>query len=118
MRAGSRAEIVRAFRDMALVDRDDTSCGIVDEVEVEEAEPGVWELKALLVGPGAWSRRRPRWLTGLLPGKRLVRIDAADVASQTSVVRLMKRSDELGLARTEHKLLRAWRKVPPIDSPT
>ena len=116
MRAGSRDEIVRAFRDMALLDRTDTSCGVVDDVEVAESEPGVWELKALLVGPGAWSQRRPRWLTGLLPGKRVVRIDAADVASETSVIRLMKRADELGLAPLEQKLLRAWRKVPPIES--
>ena len=116
MRASSRDQVVRAFRDMALLDRDDTSCGIVDEVEVEETEPGIWQLKALLVGPGAWERRRPRWLTGLLPGKRMVRIDAADVASETSVIRLLKRADELGLAPLEHKLLRAWRKVPPIES--
>jgi hypothetical protein len=115
VRAGSREAIVRAFRDMALVDRDDTSCGIVDDVQVEEVEPGVWQLKALLVGPGAWARRRPRWLTALLPGNRMVSIDPAEVASETSVIRLMKRSEELGLAPLEHRLLRAWRKVPPID---
>jgi hypothetical protein len=90
---------------MALVDRDDADCGIVDDVELEQREPGVWELSALLVGTGAWKRRRPRWLTALLPGRKLVRVDAADVASATSVVRLFKRADELALARTEHALL-------------
>ena len=61
--------------------------------------------------PGA----APHWLTRLLPGKRVARIDAADVASATSAVRLLKRADELGLAPLECKLLVAWRNLPPID---
>ena len=65
----------------------------------------MWELTALLVGTGAWSRRRPRWLTRLLPGRKVVRIEAADVASATSVVRLLKRAEELDLARVERSLL-------------
>jgi len=115
VRTASRAELVRAYRDLVLLDRDDASCGIVDEIETEEVEPGIWQLRALLVGPGVWASRRPHWLTRLLPGKRVARIDAADVASATSAVRLLKRADELGLAPLECKLLVAWRDLPPID---
>ena len=105
MRAASHSELLRAFRDLALVDRQDHLCGVVDDIEAEEREPGIWHLTALLIGPGAWARRRPRWLTALFPGRRVVRIDAGDVASATSVVRLLKRADELGLARTERRML-------------
>jgi hypothetical protein len=104
VKAATLAELERAYRDLALVDREDKSCGIVDDIEAERRD-GVWQLTALLVGSGAWQRRRPRWLTSLLPGRKVVRIDAADVASATSVVRLLRRSADLGLATTEHRLL-------------
>jgi hypothetical protein len=105
MRAPSREELIRAVRDLALIDRHGQACGIVDDIEVAQIQPGIWELRALLVG--AYRQRRPHWLTRLLPRKRVVRIAAADVASATSVVRLNKRADELGLAITERNML-AW----------
>jgi hypothetical protein len=105
VRAADPKAILRAYRDLVVVDREDKHCGMVDDVELEERE-GIWELAALLVGPGAWSRRRPHWMTALLPGNKLVRIDAADVASATTEVRLLKRAAELGLAETERALLR------------
>jgi hypothetical protein len=106
VRAADPEALLRAYRDLELWDRDDEICGVVDDIEMAETEPGHWEMTALLVGPGAWRRRRPRWLTGLLPGRRLVRVEAADVASATSVVRLLKQAEHLGLARFEHRLLR------------
>ena len=106
MKATDPSEVVKAYRDLALLDRDDELCGMVDDVECAERERGVWEMTALIVGPGAWPRRRPRWLTRLLPGHRLTRVDAADVASTGDRVRLLKRADELGLAPFEQKLLR------------
>lgn len=116
MKAGNPDAVVRAYRDLALVDREDASCGMVDDVEVVEVQPGVWDLAALLVGPGALRRRRPRWISRLLFNRRVIRIDAADVAGATSVVRLLRRCDELGLAPVERRLLKAWRKLPPIDN--
>lgn len=108
MKAAHRETLIRAYRDLALLDRDDEHCGIVDDLECEQRAAGVWEMTALIVGPGAWARRRPRWLTALLPGHRQVRVDAADVASTGASVRLLKRADELGLAPTEQKLLRRF----------
>jgi hypothetical protein len=98
--------LIRAYRDLELLDRDDQRCGVVDDIEMAQSEPGIWELTALLVGPGAWRRRAPRWLTALLPGEALVRVDAADVASTGSAVRLLKKAEELGLARFEQRWLR------------
>ena len=106
MKAADPRHVIRAYRDLAVLDRDDEHCGMVDDVEIEQRERDIWELTALLVGPGAWARRRPSWLTALLGGRRVVRIDAADVASTGSAVRLLKKAEELGLARFEHKLLR------------
>ena len=105
MRAADPKSILRAYRDLVVVDREDKHCGMVDDVELEQRD-GIWELAALLVGPGVWSRRRPRWLTALLPGRKVVRVAAADIASATTAVRLLKRAGELGLAETERALLR------------
>jgi hypothetical protein len=109
VRAATRSGLVRDYRDKALYDRDDHNCGIVDDIEAEEREPGVWQMTALLVGPGAWSGRRPHWMTRLLPGRRCVRVVAGDVAGATSVVRLLRRAEELGLASTKRNLLAFWR---------
>jgi hypothetical protein len=105
VRASDPRQIVDAVRDLTINDRQDHSCGMVDEVEVAEVEPGIWELQALLVGRGAWRHRKPRALTRWLASDHVVRIDAADVASVTTIVRLLKRADELGLAVTERRLL-------------
>ena len=108
MRTADPEALIRAYRDLALLDRNDESCGVVDDIEVAEIEPGLWEMTALLIGPGARRSRVPRWLTGLLPGRKVVRVDAADVASTGSAVRLLRRAHELGLATLEHKLLRRF----------
>jgi hypothetical protein len=106
VRTADPKKLIKAYRDLPIGDRDDELCGIVDDIEMAETEPGIWEMTALIVGPGAWPRRRPRWLTGLLSGRRQVRVDAADVASTGVSVRLLKRADELGLAPVEHALLK------------
>jgi hypothetical protein len=108
VKAAHPETLVRAYRDLAIADRDDNNCGIVDDIEMAETEPGVWEMTALLVGPGAWRRRAPRGLTALLPGRRVVRVEAGDVASTGSHVRLMKKAVELGLAPLEQALLRRF----------
>jgi hypothetical protein len=105
VRASDPRHLLQAYRDLVLLDRDDQPCGIVDDIEIAETEPGICQMTALLVGPGAWARRRPRWLTGLLPGHRLIRVEAADVASTGSAVRLLKKAEELGLAPLEQRWL-------------
>jgi len=107
VKAAHPETLIRAYRDLAIADREDNNCGIVDDIEMAERD-GVWEMTALLVGPGARKRRRPRWLTALLPGQRLIRVEAADVASTGSHVRLLKKAAELGLAPLEQKLLRRF----------
>jgi hypothetical protein len=106
VKAAEPRHLLRAYRDLELLDRDDQRCGIVDDIEMAQSEPGIWEMTALLVGPGVWRRRAPRWLTAIFPGRRVVRIAAADVASATGAVRLLKKADDLDLARFEHRLLR------------
>ena len=108
MMAADPRHLVSAYRDLALLDRNDELCGVVDDIEMAQVEPGLWEMTALLVGPGAKARRAPRWLTALLPGRKLVRVGADDVASTGSAVRLLKRADELGLAPFEQSLLRRF----------
>lgn len=108
MRAAHPEALLRAYRDLAILDRDDELCGIVDDIEMADEEPGIWQMTALIVGPGAWPRRRPRWLTALLPGRTVVRVEAANVASTGVSVRLLKRAEDLGLAKFEQRLLRRF----------
>jgi hypothetical protein len=117
VRAAEPRHLVRAYRDLQLLDRDDQHCGIVDAIEMEQRAHGIWEMTALLVGPGVWARRSPRWLTRLLPGHRHVRIAAADVASTGSVVRLRRRADDLGLAPLEQAFLRRFGTNDRAESP-
>jgi hypothetical protein len=117
VRAADPRHLVRACRDLQLLDRDDQHCGIVDAIEMEQRAHGTWEMTALLAGPGVWARRSPRWLTRLLPGHRQVHIAAADVARAGSVVRLLKRADDLGLAPLEQTLLRRFGTNDRAESP-
>ena len=55
MRAADPKAILRAYRDLVIVDREDRHCGMVDDVELEQVESGVWQMTALLTGPGAWA---------------------------------------------------------------
>jgi len=51
--AANPGHLIKAYRDLVLLDRDDQICGIVDDIEAAAREPGIWQMTALLVGPAA-----------------------------------------------------------------
>ncbi|MFL6845973.1 MAG: PRC-barrel domain-containing protein [Allosphingosinicella sp.] len=102
------------LRDLQIEDSEGTFCGIVDDIELDGKPGGKLTVAALLVGPGAWRGRLPRWaewLAARLAGNRIVRVPWAEVTGISGVVALRRTAHELGLGRTDERLdgfLKRW----------
>jgi sporulation protein YlmC with PRC-barrel domain len=113
VKPSGRLKLVTGVRDLQIVDSEGVHCGIVDDIELEGKAGGALRVKALLVGPGGFEERLPRWwmaLVRLIAGDRIVRIPWSKVESITSVVRLASPGATLGLCRGEDQ---ARRLLPP-----
>jgi hypothetical protein len=103
--------------DHQLLDADGRRCGKVDDIALEGAPGGDFEVVAILCGPGVWRARAgvigriAAWLGG---GGR-VRVPWDEVASVDSHVKLHKRADELGLGRGDDRLRPYIAKIPGSD---
>lgn len=104
MTPDSPIKLVSELLDLPLVDQEGTFCGVVDDVEFEGGPGKPLKLKALLVGPGAYSGRLPRWamwIVGKIAGDRLTRVPMAKVRTIGSTVRLECLGGDLRLHRSE-----------------
>jgi sporulation protein YlmC with PRC-barrel domain len=102
-----RVKLVSQVLDLPIIDSDERWCGIVDDIEFRGAPGKGTHVSALLVGPGAYSGRMPRWLYAAveaIAGNRLVRVPADQVIEIGSVVKLKSRAEKLKLHRTEDKV--------------
>ena len=103
--------------DRQLLDADGRRCGKVDDIALEGAPGGDFEVVAILCGPGVWRARAgvigriAAWLGG---GGR-VRVPWDEVAGVDSHVKLHKRADELGLGRGDDRLRPYIAKIPGSD---
>lgn len=116
MKPSGRIELVAQLRDLQIVDSDDVHCGIVDDVELSGKAGGELSVKALLIGPGGYASRLPRWwmtLVRAVVGDGCVHVPWREVESITSVVKLRHRASELGLNRGEG---RAGKYLPSIGA--
>jgi sporulation protein YlmC with PRC-barrel domain len=107
--AGS-LKLVSQLLDLPILDKDERWCGIVDDVELEGGAGKQTRVAALLVGPGAYSGRMPKFayrIVRAIAGHRIVRVPSAEIADIGSAVRLKCSAEELGLHQTEDKA-RAW----------
>ena len=110
MSAFDHLKIVSQLLDLPIVDRDERSCGVVDDVELSGAAGKETRIEALLVGPGAYEGRMPAWMYWLvrkIAGDRMVRVPADQVIEIGSVVKLKSGAEKLGLHLVENKV-RAW----------
>jgi sporulation protein YlmC with PRC-barrel domain len=108
-------KLVSEVRDLQIVDSEGRNCGICDDIEFHGAPGTPLTLAALLVGPGAYRRRLPRWafrLVAMIAGERVARIPWKAVDKITARIFLSGPAEELGLLRTEDRLARAFRKIP------
>jgi sporulation protein YlmC with PRC-barrel domain len=109
-------DLVGQLRDLQIVDANGVHCGIVDDIELAGKPGGALRVKALLVGPGAYARRVPRWwmaLVRLVAGAGCVHVPWQEVDAITSVVKLRRPAATLGLNRGEG---RARKRLPPIGA--
>jgi sporulation protein YlmC with PRC-barrel domain len=103
-------KIVSQLLDLPIIDKDERSCGIVDDVELKGSPGKEMRIEAILVGPGAYEGRMPGWLfwlTRKIAGDRMARVPAAEIAEIGSVVKLKSKAEKLGLHEVEDKV-RAW----------
>ena len=104
MKPDGTIKLVAELLDLPLLDTEGKFCGIVDDLELEGAPGKKLRLKALLVGPGAYRGRMPKWamwLVGTVAGDRITRVPIGEVRAIDSVVHLMRRGSELGLDKSE-----------------
>lgn len=110
MSAFDHLKLVSQLLDLPIVDKDERSCGIVDDVELSGGAGKETRIDALLVGPGAYEARLPGWtywLVRKIAGNRMVRVPADQVIEIGSVVKLKSKAEKLGLHIVENRV-RAW----------
>ena len=110
MKPDGPIKVVSQLLDLPIVDKDNRSCGIVDDVEFEGGVGKTLRLKNLLVGPGAYSGRMPAWsmwIVRTVAGDRITRVPAAEIAEIGAVVKLKCDAKKLGLHRIEDRV-RGW----------
>jgi sporulation protein YlmC with PRC-barrel domain len=106
MKPGEPLKLVSQLLDLPIIDRDGRWCGIVDDVEFSGAAGKETRVKALLVGPGAYQGRMPRWLywlTSKIGGDRITRVPVERIAEIGAVVKLDRRAKDVGLGRGDDK---------------
>lgn len=100
----SPIKLVSELLDLPLFDSDGKYCGIVDDVELTGRPGQDLELKALLVGPGAYAGRLPGWMMWIVKrpaGDRITRVPLGRVRTITSAVHLDCPGRDLGLHKSE-----------------
>lgn len=108
-------DFVRQVLDHEVVDSNNLPCGMVDDLEVEGEPGGELRVTALLVGPGAWTRRLPSVFEGLAAwvfGTRQTRVAWSEVESVTESVKLRSEAEALGLGRADRKASKLLEGVP------
>lgn len=110
MNLSDPVKLVSQLLDLPIIDKDERWCGIVDDVEFTGTAGKPMQVKALLVGPGAYKGRMPRWLYRLvrmIAGDRMTRVPAAEIVEIGSVVKLKCTAETLKLHDVEDRV-RAW----------
>jgi sporulation protein YlmC with PRC-barrel domain len=109
MKPDGPIKLVSQLLDLPIIDSEGKHCGIVDDVELAGEAPKAMKIKALLVGPGAYGDRLPRWMMSLVrmtAGDRVVRVPWSKVGTIRSAVQLQVAGRTLGLQRSEDRVKR------------
>jgi sporulation protein YlmC with PRC-barrel domain len=115
MKAAGPLKLVGEVRDLQIIDSDGVHCGIADDIEFKGKVRETLELSALLVGPGAYQHRLPKWAFGLIArifGAHVVRIPWSEIAHITGHITLKKPGANYGLLQTERRFEAIVKKVP------
>jgi hypothetical protein len=115
VRKDQAIKVFAELRDLEIFDREGELCGVADEVELDGAPGGPLRVSALLVGPGAYGPRLPRWLGWIVrrvAGDRVVRTPWSAVEHVTSRIGLNCTAEEAGLGAVERRLRGRLAKLP------
>lgn len=118
MKPSDPMRLVTQVRDLQIVDADGVHCGIVDDIELEGKPGGPLRVKALVVGPGGYSKRLPGWwqtLVRLVAGDGVVKVPWSEIEHITSRVSLASPAAKLGLGRSEARAARLLPKTGGIS---
>lgn len=115
MRRDSPLKVLSEVRDLQIVDKDGHNCGICDDVEFEGGPGEPLRVRALLVGPGAYSRRLPKWVAkiiGTIAGRSIVRVPWDTIDKISGRIFLAVTAESVGLRRTENRLVKLLQRAP------
>jgi sporulation protein YlmC with PRC-barrel domain len=104
MTPDSLIKLVSELLDLPLYDNEGKYCGVVDDIELSGGPGKELKLKALLVGPGAYAGRLPRWAMWIVKrvaGDRVTRVPMDKVRTIGTAVHLECPGRDLGLHRSE-----------------
>lgn len=107
MSALDHLKIVSQLLDLQIIDKDERSCGVVDDVELSGEAGKQLRVEALLVGPGAYEGRMPAWLYWVvtkIAGDSMARVPATEILEIGSVVKLKSSAEKFGLHIVEDKV--------------
>lgn len=105
MRPEDKIQLLGGLLDLPIIDRDYRYCGAVDDIEWETVE-GTERVRGLLVGPGAYRGRLPRWAYAVarrIAGDHVTPVPWEMIAEIGSAAVLRVTADELGLHRSEKR---------------
>jgi len=115
MKPDDPLKLVGEVRDLQIVDSESSHCGIADDIECKRQPRGELVINALLVGPGAFEYRLPKWayaaIKGLF-GDHVVRIPWSEIEHVTSQITLKKPAATYGLLKSELRWAAMVKKVP------
>jgi sporulation protein YlmC with PRC-barrel domain len=104
MKPNGKIKLVSELLDLPLLDSEGKYCGIVDDIELTAGAGKQPELKALLVGPGAYAGRLPRWAMWLVEkvaGDRITRVPTSRIRTISDSVHLNCPGRDIGLNKSE-----------------
>ncbi len=119
MNPDARMDLAADVRDLQIVDSDGEYCGIVDDLAFDGKPGKTARVAAILVGPGTYGGRLPRWmawLAGRIAGEKTVRVPWAEVEKIDSMVRLRSRAGALGLGWAERRAGRLLKRTGVPDA--
>ena len=115
MKRSDPLKLLSEVRDLQMVDKDGRNCGICDDIELEGGPGEALTVSALLVGPGAYTRRLPKWagrLVERIAGRRVIRVPWQSIEKISGRIYRAVTADALGLHRTEDRLSKRFKRVP------